>query len=216
VDEKETAFDVSIPVRELICAAKYYMVSKKYSRMLTLLCGSYPRDPQERFLLGELTLTLLTAVARVKTGDAPGAVRDFEKAYAFSFDGVFEMPFIELGKDLLPLVNAAGKQSDCNIPEDWLKTINRKASAYAKKVAAVLYSFKKENKIEDTPDLSEREREILSDLYHGLTREEIAASRFLSINTVNKIIPSIFFKLNANNSADAIRIAIDKKLIEGH
>jgi LuxR family maltose regulon positive regulatory protein len=214
MDEKETAFDVSIPVRELICAARYYLVTRKYSRALALLCSSYPREPQERFLFGELTLSLLTAVARIKIGDTSGAVNDLEKAYSLSFDGLFEMPFIELGKDLHPLCVASGQQTDCNIPQQWLKTIDRKASAYAKKVAAVLYSFKKEKNIDDTPQLSEREREVLSDLYHGLNREEIAASRYLSINTVNKIIPSIFIKLNANNSADAMRIAIEKKLIE--
>ena len=213
-DEKETAFDVSVPVIELICAARYYLISKKYGQALTLLSNSCPRKPRERFLFGELALTLMTAAARIRTGDAAGAVRDFEKAYALSFDGVFEMPFVELGKDLHPLVAAAGKHGGCRIPEQWMKTMDRKASAYAKKLAAILYAFKKEKKIEDIPQLSEREREVLNDLYHGLSREEIAASRFLSINTVNKIIPSIFIKLDANNSADAIRIAIEKKLIE--
>jgi len=52
--------------------------------------------------------------------------------------------------------------------------------------------------------LSAREYEVLTDLYHGLSREEIAAHRFLSINTVKKIFQSIYIKLDASNNIDAI------------
>ena len=68
--------------------------------------------------------------------------------------------------------------------------------------------------IEDHINLSEREREILDDLYHGLSRDEMAAIRYLSINTVNKILQSLFIKLNASNNVDAIRVAIERGLIE--
>jgi len=54
----------------------------------------------------------------------------------------------------------------------------------------------------------------LSDLYHGLSREEIAATRHISINTVKTVLQSVYIKLGANNNVDAIRIAIEKKLVE--
>jgi len=165
-------------------------------------------------LFGELTVSLLSAIAKVKTGDTDGATADFERAYLLSFKGVLEMPFIERGNDLRPLVTAARKQADCGIPSEWLKMIDRKASIYAKKTAVILNAFKREKKIEDTIQLSEREREVLSDLYHGLSREEIATNRYLSINTVKKILQSVYIKLDANNNADAIRVAIEKRLIE--
>jgi len=151
--------------------------------------------------------------AKVKTNNISGAMEDFEKSYHLSFNGVFEMPFIELGKNLKPLTDAALKQDNSNIPKDWLKKISRKASVYAKKTSVIRDSYKADNKLTNKIKLSGREQEILIDLYHGLTREEIAESRYLSLPTINKLIESIYIKLDANNNVDAIRIAIKNKLI---
>ena len=213
MDERESELDVHIPVRELIVGVKCYIASEKYKQALTVLSNSYPRDPIYRFRLGELILTLLLSVVRLKLGDTESAVRDFEKAYNLSYDGVLVMPFIEIGKDFHLLAAAASKQDGCTIPEDWLKTVDRKASAYAKKAAVIAVSVKKEKNIKDDVRLSAREREILSDLYHGLSRDEMAATHYLSINTINKVLQSIFIKLNATNSADTIRIAIERGLL---
>jgi len=211
-DEKEANTEIHSPVGELLVCVKNYIALKKYNQALMVLCNSYPRKPQDRFLFGELTLALLTAVAKIKTDDVSGAMEAFKRAYSLSYDGVFEMPFVELGKNLHPLCVAA-KQTDCNIPDEWLRAIDRKASVYAKKAAVIRDSYKAEKKIEDTVSLSERELEILIDLYHGLTREEIAESRYISISTVKKTIESMFLKLDANNVADAIRVAITYKWI---
>jgi len=213
-DEKDATAELHVPARELIVRVKSYISLKKYAQALVILSNSYPREPKERFLLGELALSLLTAAARIKTGDTPGALKDFEKAYSLSFGGEFEMPFIELGKNLHPLVVEALKQTNFGIPHEWLKTIDRKASIYAKKAAVITNLVNESNKIKDTVQLSEREREVLNDLYHGLSRDEIASNRYLSINTVKKILQSIFIKLDANNNVDAVRIAIERKLIE--
>ena len=214
IDGRAKTSEVHIPVREIIVSVRHYLAARKYKQAFTILCNSSPRAPQHRFLFGELIISLLFAVTRLKTGDTDGAVKDFEKAYKISFEGVLEMPFIELGKEFRLLAAAASRQADCSIPEDWLKKVERKASIYAKKTAVIKNSFKEEKNIKDAISLSEREREVLGDLYHGLSREEIAENRFLSINTVKKILQSIYIKLDAYNSVDAIRIAIDKKLIE--
>jgi DNA-binding CsgD family transcriptional regulator len=47
----------------------------------------------------------------------------------------------------------------------------------------------------------------------GLSRTEIAAYRGISINTVKAMIQIIYEKLGADNSMDALRIAISKDLI---
>jgi LuxR family maltose regulon positive regulatory protein len=214
MDERETASEVHIPTRELIVSVKCLIASQKYSRALMVLSNSYPREPQERFLFGELIISLLLAAARLKTGDALGAAKDFEKAYALSFNGEFEMPFIELGKAFRPLAAAVSAQEGRVVPEEWLKAVGRKASVYAKKTAVIISAFREEKIIRDAIVLSGREREVLNDLYHGLSREEIAAARYLSVNTVKKILQSVYIKLDANNNVDAIRIAIEKKLIE--
>jgi len=212
-EDKEMSSEVHIPVRELIVGTKCHIAAKKYNRALTVLINSYPRQPHERFLLGELILTLLLAVVRFETGDAAGAMADFEKAYRLSFEGELEMPFIELGKDLHPLVTAAANHAKCCIPQQWLKTIDRKASIYAKKASVIANAFKDRANTKDPSLLSDREKDVLNDLYHGLSRDEIAMNRYLSINTVKKNLQSIYTKLDANNSVDAVRIALEHDLI---
>lgn len=214
VEGNEIATEALLPVGELIVSVKYQIASKKYDQALTVLCASTPRSPQERFLLGELTFSLLMAVSKSKMGDTAGATEDFKKAWRLSFDGVFEMPFIELGRDLHALVSAVSKQAGGEIASQRLKVIDRKASAYAKKADIIRDLVKKERNIENKVQLSARELDVLSDLYQGLSREEIAASRYLSINTVKKVAQSLYLKLDASNMADAIRIAIEQKLIE--
>jgi DNA-binding NarL/FixJ family response regulator len=55
--------------------------------------------------------------------------------------------------------------------------------------------------------------EILTDLSHGLSRSEIAASRGLSINNVKMVINNVYEKLGVENLADLIRVAVERKLI---
>ncbi|MCL2486197.1 MAG: hypothetical protein FWE86_01175, partial [Oscillospiraceae bacterium] len=150
MDDKEVASEVRIPTRELIVSVRYCIATKKYSQALTILCKSYPREPQEQFLFGELMLSLLIAVARQGAGDTAGAMADFERAYELSFRGEFEMFFIELGKNLRPLCTTALKKENCKIPAEWLKSIGRKASIYAKKADVVKDSVKRDENIEDT------------------------------------------------------------------
>jgi len=212
-DESEATSGIRVPAREIHVNALYRITLQNYSEALAVLSRYYPREPQERLLFGEIRLTLLTAVARLHIGDTKGAMADFERAYEMSFEGVLELFFVELGKELHPLVLAALRQANSPIPRLWLKTVERKASAFSKKLATIAAAFQKE-KVEAGPvTLSVREREVLVDLYHGLSREEMAEYRNLSVNTVKKSIQSAYIKLGAYNSIDAIRIALEMKLI---
>jgi len=133
-----------------------------------------------------------------------------------SCQGFFEIFFLELGKELQPLVAATLKRSglfedNSSIPLKWLKTIARKGSIYTKKMTIVANAFP--TRTEKIVELSPREKEVLLDLYHGLSRDEIAENQYLSINTVKKALQSIYLKLDANNGIDAIRIALEKGII---
>ena len=214
IDEKETDSEVHIPARELLASVQYYISSHKYTQALAILCHSSPREPMERFHFGELRLSLLLAAARIRTGDTRGAVADFENAYRLSFGGEFEMPFIELGRDLYPLISAVSEQESCAVPKEWLALIERKTSVYIKKTSFIMNSFRKEKKEKNEIQLSDREKKVLNDLYQGLSREDIAENQYLSINTVKKILQSIYLKLDAKNNVEAIRIAIERNLIE--
>jgi len=214
LEDKEISSGIHIPARELIVGVRYHFARGRYKQALAVLCNSTPREPLERFHFGELIISLLFAIARLKTGDAAGAVADFDKAYELSLGGALEMPFIELGNMFKPLAAAASARENSGIPPEWLKSVGRKASVYAKKTAVIMNTIKDEHKITDSIRLSQREKEVLKDLYHGLTRDEIATNQYLSINTVDKVLQSVFIKLDAHNSSDALRIVMDKKLID--
>ena len=215
--------DVRIPARELIVSVKCYIASGKYNQALTALSRAFPRSPQEQFAFGELTISLLTVVALYQSGNTEKAIESFNHAFRLSYNGVFEMPFIELGDNMRLLASAVMKQDDSpagkdknenRIPADWLKNIVKQASAYAKKVKIIYSEYKMEEKIEDIIQLSHREQEVLCDLYNGLNNDEIAASRHLAVPTIKKVIQSIYIKLGVNKNIDAIRVAIEKNLIE--
>jgi len=204
--------DFRIPTRELIVRVRYYLECNKYSQALAVLNNPYPRPPYERFLFSELIFSLFFAVAQMKTGDTQSAVKSFERAYKLSQEGLFEMPFIEMGKHIAPVITAVSEQSTC-IPTKWLGATERKAIIFAKNVAVIENTFKREHKIQKKISLSQREREVLSDMCKGLTRGEIAQYRFLSINTVKKVLQSLYIKLDASNNLDAVRIAFELNMV---
>ena len=197
--------------RETLIRAKYLIVAKEYHKALGMLSRLGQEGPERRFLFGELTRNLITAAARHKSGETAGAIAALERAWQLSFGGELEMMFILLGRNMHDLAAAALKRG-CAIPKEWLKSIDLKASGYAKKVAAIAAAYKRDNNIKDDIRLTQRETQLLSDLYHGLSRTEIAATRYLSINTVKTTLNMLYSKLGAENNVDAVRIAIERKL----
>jgi LuxR family maltose regulon positive regulatory protein len=137
----------------------------------------------------------------------------FHEAYKTAEPNGLLMPFIEMGKDMRTLAAAFLKESKKAIPAPWLEDINHKSATYAKRRSHIIAKYTQTYGGIGSIVLSPREAEILNDISHGLSRAEIAAARKLSINTIKMIINKIHFKLGAENMADLIRIAVEKKLI---
>ena len=66
---------------------------------------------------------------------------------------------------------------------------------------------------EHTHILSEREKEILRCIRKGLSSKEIAATLYISVNTVNRHRQNILEKLSVGNSIEACRAAELMKLL---
>ncbi len=62
-------------------------------------------------------------------------------------------------------------------------------------------------------DISDRELEVLDLLSNGLTDQEIGEKLFISHHTANSHRKSLIQKLNAKNTVELVRIALDKGLI---
>ena len=61
--------------------------------------------------------------------------------------------------------------------------------------------------------MTKREKEVIKDLYQGLSRTEIATSQDISVNTVKMVIYKICDKLHVNSVDDMIRKASELEII---
>ena len=189
---------------------RYCYATRNYYPLL-----SYIDDMKQResFLFGRAEMLAMEACVYYKLKDKKKAYAALEEAYKTASPNEIIMPFIELGKDMRTLTSFAQNYKGGKIPISWLEEINRKSASYAKRLSHIVTEYKQEFGISDISVISQREREILKDLSHGLSRTEIAASRNLSINTVKMVVNNIYMKLGAENMADAIRIAAERKIL---
>ena len=68
--------------------------------------------------------------------------------------------------------------------------------------------------VEEKPNLTPTETEVLKDIALGMTTREIAAKRFSSFHTVNTHRKNIFRKLGVNNVHEATKYALRAGLID--
>jgi LuxR family maltose regulon positive regulatory protein len=191
--------------------AKLFYAGKRYHELLSFLENEHVLDA---VLLGRIEMRVLEAVCLYQLKNRDGALAAFREAYEAAESNELLMPFIEMGNDMRTLTRVAMRGNDSGIPREWLEVVNRKAATYAKRLNLIASEYKKANNLGKDVRLSEREIEVLYDVYHGLTRSEIAVSHSLSVSTIKMVLSSIYSKLGADNVADVIRIALEHKLIK--
>ena len=190
--------------------ARLCYAERKFSPLLSYIEEMKRR---ESFLFGRIEMLAMEACVHYKMKNKEKAFAVFEEAYKNAEPNGILMPFIEMGKDMRTLTSAIQKESRKIIPDSWLEDVNHKSATYAKHRSHIIAKYTQSSGTAGSIALSPREAEILNDISHGLSRAEIAASRKLSINTVKMIITKIHNKLGAENLADLIRIAVERKLI---
>ena len=190
--------------------ARYHYLTKNYEPLLTYLEDMKNR---EMILYDRLELLAIEACAYYNMKDKTAAFAALREAYETASPNGILTPFLEMGQDMRLLTAAALREPDSNIPREWLETVKRRSATYAKYHSLLLSDYMKASGRDSAIALSSREKEILLELYHGLTRSEIAAGRMLSLNTVNSIISGIFHKLDAHSTVDVIRIAKERNLV---
>jgi len=189
---------------------RYSYLTGDYSRILAY---NFELRQRESILYARIELYAMVACVYLKMKDRDAAIATLKEAYEEAVPNGIVLPFVELGKDMRTLTASALKEKDCGIPRAWLEDINRKSASFAKRQSHIISQYKKAYNIQEDINLSPRELEVLTDLYHGLSRSQIAASRNLSLSTVKTVCNAIYEKLGAENLADVIRISMDRKLL---
>lgn len=201
--------------RDRIVIGHYLYRIKSYSELIPFL------EWLERILwprglwTDRLFVYIMRALTYQKIGQEKLAMDDLWRAYQMSYFNNIVMPFAEAASDMQALISLAKRSSYYTFDTEWLDDVYQKAGQCTKKLRLVRREYQSNQEVVSTDKiaLSKREAAVLRSLAQGLTREEIAADQYLSINTIKTYISSIYNKLGAVNRADAIRIASINKMI---
>jgi LuxR family maltose regulon positive regulatory protein len=208
-DLSSTAFGLEVLVK-----AKCHFAERRFPAALAVLESQKTRSSLWDFVLGRIEKKVLEAVCRYQLRDREGAFAALAEACRLANPNGLFMPFAELGKNMRTLTEAALKDKHSDLPGDWLERVRLDAAAYAKKLFTVTEQSRPASpRPGDKVNLSRRETEVLTGLYQGMTREEIAGHYSLSVNTIKSVTRSIYNKLGAVNKADALRIAASLGLV---
>ena len=191
---------------------RYHYKTNQYNALLAFI-ESAVKHPM--ILFCKIELLTLKALSLYQLKRKKEAIAAFTEAYNLSESNSIIASFTEHGKDMRTLTLAISKDTAARgvIPKKWLEEINRISSTYAKRKAKMIAEFNLANNMEGVLKMTKREIAILKDMADGLSRTEIASNRNLSVNTVKMAVNIIYGKLGVSSLPEAIRTAIDRKII---
>lgn len=171
---------------------------------------------QNGFFIWRAYTAILRALAHIENHAPEAALDAFYKAYRLTVEERVLTPFVEYASAMRRLVDLARKPGKYDFDPAWLDTVYTKCSSHAKRLARMAEAYARQHHLQPAapPPLTKTELAILEEISLGLTRGEMADTHQLSENTVNTHIRNIFSKLGARNSAEAVRIAFTRGLLE--
>jgi len=187
--------------------ARYIYIKKNFQPLLSYIKKMKDR---ESILYGRVEMLAMEACIHYQMKNRGMAFETLKEAYKTAYPNNITMPFVELGKDMRTLARTALSDKYQGVPQKWLETVRNKAASYARNQSTFISEYEKNinNKL-----LSVRERDVLNDLYNGLTQPEIATARNISVNTVKMITKSLYEKLYVHKISDLIRVAAEQQLV---
>ena len=154
---------------------------------------------------------IFRAITYLKIGERERAINDLKAAYDLTYGNGIITQFIDFEQSMRHMIQVVREDAPEKFDEKWCDLIYTKSNSLAKRVLRLRKQVDaNEKKIILTP----RRLEVLTDLAIGLTAEEIARHRHISVNTVKTHVKNIYNDLGATNRADAIRIAMENGIVK--
>ena len=204
--------------RVFISYANYLIATGEYAKMIGILEHLKRLTPFQYITQESICLYNMLAIGYHGLGNTETAMEALWTAYNMCYNNGLITLFVEADKYMYDLIAIARGQNKYRFAPEWLDLIERETIDFMARSEAARAEYRRlhpVNVAKNNP-LSKREISVLQSVARGLTREEIALEQYLSMNTVKSTITNIFNKLNANNKADAVSIAITQGYIEGY
>ena len=200
--------------KDILLRVRCLIQEQRYFEALAFLDKVENFYIKKNTFISRIYIHVYRSVTYYGMGDDEHAFKSMKSAYDLSCGNNIIIPFIEFGNKTRSIFRNMITSEFDGIDSEWLETIHAKASTYAKRHAYIVKHFaeKSEGNANEF-NLSPREKELLSNLSQGLTREEIAESMYISPHTVKSMAKTVYNKIGAINNADAVRIASASKII---
>jgi len=190
--------------------ARYHYQTHQYKALLEYIENSI-KHPM--ILFCKIEMKVLQAMSLYQLKRRSEAIVVFTEAYHLSVSNKLITLFTEYAKDMRTLSLAAHKDNTCTIPKKWLEDINRISSIYAKRKIKMISKYMLSNNNDKNLKFTELEIAVLKDLCDGLMRTTIASNRNLSADSLKILINNIYDKLGVFSLPEAIRTALEWKII---
>jgi LuxR family maltose regulon positive regulatory protein len=199
--------------------AHYLLNRGEYSRMVGMMQETDQGLYLSRGIWQErIARLILLSVGYHCLGDHDASIDALWSAYDLCNNNGLVTLFIEMAEYMNAVIQVARQQDRLMFSQDWLDLIDRESAAFFERADKIRAAYYRQNplKVRANNQLTKREQEVLQSISLGLTREEIAAEQYVSVNTVKTTLRNIYHKLSASNNAEAVSIAIAKGYIDGH
>ncbi len=201
--------------REYLVRSDCMLAQGHYDELLAFMEEQEAVYEERGILYALIQNEIIRAIIYHYTGRADESLAALEKAYTLSAPNNLIFQYIEYGEKMCAVLRAAWRRPDCGIPLEWMEEVNAKAASYAIMLEKTAVGFKELTSMERRRKLqwSKREREVLAGLNKGLPQAEIALRCHAQLEEVEEIVRSIYSKLGAVNTVDAMRIATMMDLV---
>ncbi|MDR1619567.1 MAG: LuxR C-terminal-related transcriptional regulator [Clostridiales bacterium] len=200
--------------RDRLLFANYLLRLGEHHELLALSRWLEELYTRRGLWLDKLQNYVMRAIACLRLLDTGGALDALYLAYDMSYQNNVVSPFAEGASQMQDLVLIAKGDKNRSFNRSWLDSVFEKAARTNRNQAILRKDYNKQHYPRQHNPLGLRQLDMLSDLALGLTREQIAQKRFVSVNTVKTTIRNIYKKLGAQNRAEAIRLATAQNLLD--